>query len=219
MEEAWELAALGSVMLVGSSHPKESSDQDRHLAAISGLMNRIEVCIVVGTVVASQVEKKMNIGEKNPVWSPELMIWERTTTDMFVFEAYRMLKWLEECRKHQYIPKESPLRPLLKHLKRVRELRDYLTHSEEYIVAGKGSKPKRYLSEKEWGILNPQSSVAFINSTVFGRKIENELHLGNKIEFFGIFNQIQEAFSKASEDGFFTLEYTNSDPLQKDEEE
>ena len=133
------------------------------------------------------------------------MILDNSFRDMFVFECYRLINWACLCKKHGFLKKESPVRVICKLQNKVRGLRDYLMHEEQYVVAGEGRKPQKYLTEKEWGKLNPGSAVSFVNSNVFGKKIEKEMHLGNKLEFFELFKVIQSSFVEASEAGCFDL--------------
>lgn len=193
-------------MLVGTQPLGSMTDNQRKIVSLSGLQKKFEACFVLGGIIESLFESQVNVDEHSQsTRSQGNFIFEKSLREMFVFESYRLINWVEQCRKNGLIPKESSLRVLCKRQKKIRELRDYLMHDEEYIVAGKGKKPKRYLSEKEWGVLNPSSTVSFANSTVFGVEIEREIHLGNKIEFFDLFRLVKSSFEEAKRDNFFDL--------------
>ena len=185
-------------MIVGSQHPHDNSENQSKIASVSGLENRYKAWLLTAQLFKTHSENK---DYENAID----LIWHNNIKDMFVFESYRLINWLERMRICGYLDKDSPLRPVCKLQKKVRELRDYLMHEEEYIVAGAGKKPKNYLSEKEWGVLNPSSSISFFDSTVFGRKVDAEVHLGNKLEFFSLFETVTTAFNEAEKAKFFDL--------------
>lgn len=195
-------------MLVSTQSLGDKTDNERKISSVLGLERKYQSCIVLGEIIEDHFVKDGNPDpddNSHRSWSPKQAILDQCLRDMFIFESYRLVNWLCLCRKHGFLDKQSSLRLLCKRQNQIRELRDYLMHEEEYIVAGSGRKPKRYLSEKTWGVVCPSSTISFSNCNILGEEIKKEIHFGNKIEFFDLFELIKSTYNFGKDDGFFDL--------------
>ena len=189
-------------MFITNDHPDNFSDNQRKITSINQIKRLFEQCIYAGNMI-EQMANPANRDDINIV----PFSYEKFMHESWVFSVYRLLKWLEAYRRAYGLPKKSRIRELTKHLKKVRELRDYLMHDEEYVVASEGKKPKRYLSmsEEKFSILSPSSTVVFHNSSINGKPMDRVLNLGNKIEFYSLHNAIFEAYKFAKKENFFDV--------------
>ena len=197
--------------------PTAFSDFDRKCMTILTIENLMIGGIVCGeNIIRKLDEKDAEMEKQRPRFKDqEEYKVERSfdvfLTDSFVFSLYRITRWVDAFRRAQGIPKNSQFRELLKIQKQVRELRDYLMHNEEYIVAGTGKKPKRYFTSLGFSVSDPTSTMYLRQCQVGPQYIERALFLGNKLEFFSVFSLLVETYKGVKSEGFFDLSKISDD--------
>jgi hypothetical protein len=198
-------------MMVSEYELMKMSDEDRKACTVSAIERLFLGCILCGDNIVTQYDEidaqtdssRLHANSNHEVRLRE-MAWKSFLRDSFVFAFDRLIKWIDEYRKLQGVDKNSALRELLVLKKTMRELRDYLMHDEEYVVADKGKKTNRYFTSDGGCVSDPSSSVYSHGFNSEGRHIR-KLLLGNRLEFFSAFSLLNKTYSEAKKEGFFDI--------------